>query len=300
MNSPDMAAGCAWVDGEYVAISDAKLPLTDVGFTRSDVTYDVVAVWQGYFFRLDEHLQRFSRSQNRLQMTSAKAQEDVREILFECVRRSGLRNAYVEMITTRGTPPSDGSRDPRRYTNRFYAFAIPYVWILNPSTQPGADLVVARGTTRIPTSSVDPTIKNFHWGDLTRAMMEAYSRGGTHAILLDADGFVTEGPGFNVFAVVDGKLLTPSSGVLEGITRRTIIELAEREGIQVEVSPLPESALHGADEVFVTSTAGGVMPARSIDGRQIGVGAAGTITEQLQALYWEAHTQSPWAVQVDY
>lgn len=113
------------------------------------------------------------------------------------------------------------SRDPRMFKNRFYAFAIPYVWIVKPEDQEvGIHLVISKNTTRTPTKAVDPTVKNFHWGDFIRGLFEAYERGGYMVVLLDADGNVTEGPGFNVFAHHENLLLSPASGVLEGITRR--------------------------------------------------------------------------------
>ena len=128
------------------------------------------------------------------------------------------------------------------------------------------DAVIARSVRRIPTTSVDPTVKNFHWGDLTRGLYEAYDRGARFPILLDHDGNVTEGTGYNVFAVVGERLLTPVSGTLEGITRRTSLELAEREHIPAESTQLSEEVFRGASELFATSTAGGVMPIVSLDG----------------------------------
>ena len=101
-------------------------------------------------------------------------------------------------------------------------------------------IVVCRDTVRISPQSVDPTIKNFHWGDLVRGMFEAYDRGGTWPVLVDAEGYLTEGPGFNLFVVQEGALLTPDRGVLEGITRRTVLELAAEMGIPV----VPEYSYH--------------------------------------------------------
>ena len=225
------ADGCAWIEGDYAPVGEARIPILDTGFTRSDVTYDVVAVWNGKFFRLDDHLDRFERSWTRLRMRPELSREEMREILAECVRRSGLREAYVEMILTRGIPPQ-GSRDPRLFRNRFYALAIPYVWIVKPADQEtGTHLVIASQTVRISPASVDPTVKNFHWGDLQRGLFEAFDRGGYTAVLLNAEGQITEGPGFNIFAYDGTTLLTPASGALEGITRRTVLELAEEQGI---------------------------------------------------------------------
>lgn len=134
----------------------------------------------------------------------------IAHILHECVRRSGLREAYVDMIATRGWPALDG-RDPWTFMNQFYAYAIPYLWIVEPDAQAaGSHLVIARDTVRIPEASVDPTVKNFHWGDLTRGAFEAHHRGGTIAALPDLAGNLTDGPGFNVFLVIDGELRTPT------------------------------------------------------------------------------------------
>jgi len=135
--------------------------------------------------------------------------DEIRAIMVETVSRSGLRDAYVEVVITRGVP-RPGERDPRLWTPRLYAYAIPYVWIVRPEIQDagGVDVAVARNTRRIPIGSIDPTVKNFHWGDMVRGLYEAYDRGSSLAILPDADGFVTEGAGFNVFAVIEGELYT--------------------------------------------------------------------------------------------
>lgn len=297
-DSARYADGCAWVDGSYVPIGEASISLLDAGFARSDVTYDVVGVWDRAFFRLDDHLDRFERSWKELHLEPPVDRTQMREILFECVRRSGLREAYVDMILTRGRPR--GSRDPRTYENRFYAYAIPYVWIVDPDDQVvGSHLVVARNTQRIPESSVDPTVKNFHWGDLVRGMYEAYERGGTVVVLPDADGHLTEGPGFNLFAMFDGRLVTPDRGVLEGITRRTVLELAAERGLDARLGVIAADSLAGAEEVFLTSTAGGVMPVVTVDGHDIGDGAPGPVTMQLRDAYWDAHGDPRWATPVD-
>ena len=111
------ADGCAYIEGKYFPIAEARIPILDTGFTRSDVTYDVVAVWNGKFFRLEDHLKRFEKSWQRLHMKPDMSLEQMREILFECVRRSDLREAYVDMILSRGMD-EEGSRDPRRFRNR--------------------------------------------------------------------------------------------------------------------------------------------------------------------------------------
>jgi branched-chain amino acid aminotransferase len=292
--------GAAFVDGQCVAIAEARISILDTGFSRSDATYDVVAVWNGAFFRLDDHLERFERSCRELRMRLPYDRMEIAAILTDLVRLSGLREAYVETVCTRGVSRR-GVRDPRTFENRFFAYAIPYVWLLPPGdADSGMDAIVAHTVRRIPTTSVDPTVKNFHWGDLTRGLYEAYDRGAHYPILLDQDGYVTEGAGYNVFALVGDRLLTPSSGTLEGITRRTILEIAEREGIPVEALEVSEESFRRGTELFATSTAGGVMPITSLDGKPVGEGSVGPVTRRLRDLYWAAHEDDRYITPVDY
>ena len=122
------AGGAAFVEGRFVPVAQARIPILDWGFLRSDATYDVAHVWRGSFFRLEDHLSRFERGMARLRMSLPYGRDDMRDILVECVRLSGLREAYAEIICTRGVPPP-GSRDPRECENRFYAFVVPFVWM---------------------------------------------------------------------------------------------------------------------------------------------------------------------------
>ncbi len=287
--------GCAYVDGSYVPPEQATISVFDWGFLHSDATYDVAHVWQGRFFRLDDHLDRFEASCRALRLDPGLDREAQRTVMHECVRRAGLRDAYVELLCTRGRP-APGSRDPRTCTNRFMAFAIPFVWIADPEKQRrGLDLVVGTPA-RIPATSVDPRIKNYHWLDFVAGLFEAYERGGETVVLTDGAGHVTEGPGFNVFTVTHAAqgpvLATADRGVLEGVSRRTVIELARGLGWTVQERPVAVGELHAADEVFLSSTGGGVIAVASVDGRLVAGRPAGTfgpVTERLQAAYWALH-----------
>jgi branched-chain amino acid aminotransferase len=291
--------GAAYVDGEYVPIGEARLPLLDWGFTRSDVTYDVVHVWKGSFFRLEDHLDRFQRSCERLRLDPGYGRDEIRDILACCVARSGLRDAYVEMLCTRGMP-APGSRDPRDCRNRFFAFAIPFVWVISPERQEeGAHLIIS-DVPRISPASVDPTVKNFHWGDLTQALFQAFDRGGETAVLVDADGYLSEGPGFNVFRVQDGGVTTPHGTVLEGITRESVRELCDELAIPFAFANITPDELRDADEVFLSSTAGGIMPVSRVDDRILGNGRPGPLSTRMRDLYWQKHEQGWHGTPVDY
>jgi branched-chain amino acid aminotransferase len=297
--APPWPAGAAWIDGRYCPIGEAKISVLDLGVTRSDGTYDVVHVWDGRFYRLDAHLDRFTASLARLRLDPGQSRAQIEALLHGCVRHAGLRAAYVSMTCTRGrTAP--GSRDLRTARHNFYCFAVPFVWISNPSQQATGATMWISPTTRIPPQSVDPRVKNYHWLDLEVALLDAYDHGADLVVLRDLSGAITEGPGFNVFAHVDGRWLTPAGGTLAGVTRRTVIELAAQAGQRVDQGQLTAGDLRRAAEVLVTSTAGGVMPVTVIDGAPVGTGTPGPLTRQLRDRYWASHHDPRYSTPVRY
>lgn len=295
----DYSEGVAYIDDHYVPLRDARIPITDRGFLRSDATYDVAHVWKGNFFRLDDHIERFFWSMEQLRMSLPLNHAEIRHILEQCVSKSGLRDAYVQMTCTRGVPPR-GSRDPRECTNRFYAFSQPFVWIATQQQQQRGISMVISDVQRIAPEALDTRIKNFHWLDLTMGIFDAYDQGALVAVLSDSAGNVTEGAGFNVFSVKGGALTTPERNVFEGMTRRTVIDMARQFGIPCELTAMPRAQLKDADEIFITSTAGGIMPVTQLDGRPVGDGRIGPMTQQLQRSYWHRTGSDPRNTPVPY
>jgi len=294
----EFEGGAAFADGDYVPLSEAKISLFDWGFTRSDATYDVASVWKGAFFRLDDHLDRFFASLEKLRFRIPYDRSQVRGILHGCVRAGGLREAYVAMVCTRGVPPR-GARDPRLADNRFYAYALPYVWIASREKQlEGIDLQISQRQRSSP-ASVDPTIKKYHWLDLVQSLFDAYDRGRVTSCVVDAAGNVNEGPGFNVFMVKDGVVQTADQGVLEGISRRTAIELCGRLGVPLKLGPVSVEEFRRADEVFLTSTGGGVLPIAKVDGKAL-PGFPGPVTTRLYDAYWAIHDEAAFREPVAY
>ena len=295
----NLSGGCAWVRGDFVPAREASVPVLDWGFLHSDATYDVVSVWDGAFFRLDDHLDRFEASMAALRLDVQMDRAEIIDILEACVVKAGLRHAYVEMIATRGLS-APGSRDPRSCSNAFMAFAIPYMWIADPEKQKiGLD---ARITTinRIDPASVDPTVKNYHWLDMTVALFEAYDHGNETAMLTDGAGNIVEGPGFNIFTVKGDHVATPARGVLHGITRKTAMEVATKAGLNVAERAVSVDEVRAADEVFVSSTGGGFIPVTKINGQPVGDGTPGPITKDLTARYWALHTDPALSTPVNY
>ena len=289
--------GYAWIDSKYVELAEAKIPILDWGFLRSDATYDVVHVWKGRFFRLDKHIDRFFESAKKLRMPCQISRGELKKILANCVSKGKLESAYVEMIQTRGMSPKF-VRDPRLATPRVMAFAVPFGWILKQEDFEKGLNVLLTDIKRIPPSSVDPTIKNYHWMDLVTGMLDAYEKGNDTAVLVDENNNITEGPGFNLFCINDSGIFTPDHGVLEGITRQSVFDLAKELHLPITKKSISVEELYNAEELFATSTAGGIMPITKVSGKEIGKGSVGNLTRQLHKLYWEKHSDDSWSTSI--
>ena len=278
--------GGAFTGDKYWPIAEAKIPILDWGFLRSDANQDTVSVWNGLFFRLEDHLDRFLKNNEKLRFSISQNRQTIRQILFELVRKCGFQNAYVQMLVTRGRPPI-GSRDLRMCENRFHAFCLPYIWLAPEEIRNRGLNAHISNIQRIPSKSVDPTIKHYHWLDFQMGLFEAYDTGTETVILTDSQGNIAEGPGFNVFMAKDGVLFTPSSGVLEGMTRRTVFELCEMEGFECHETTISPKTLLSADEVFLSSTAGGLVPVTRLDNVPVSSVSVGKMTLQLNQSYWD-------------
>jgi branched-chain amino acid aminotransferase len=177
---------------------------------------------------------------------------------------------------------------------------VPFVWILPRERHDDGLNVIVSSIERIRAQAVDPTVKNYHWLDLDLALLDAYDHDADLVVLRDLSGAVSEGPGYNVFAHLDGRWLTPGRGTLAGITRRSLIELAREAGQQMDEGPLTAADLLAADEVLVTSTAGGIMPVTVVDGVPVGAGTPGPLTRKLRDLYWASHQDPRYSTPVRY
>lgn len=297
--SKDFSKGAAWIRGDIVPIHEAKIGVTDWALTHSDVTYDVVPVWNRAFFRLGDYLDRFEASMAACHMDVGMDRAAIETTLHDMVAGSGLDAAYVAMVAARGVPIIPGSRDPRDCANHFYAWCVPYVHVVKPEiAEAGVAVMLPDTVRRIPEDSVNPLVKNYHWGDFTQGLFAAKAAGFETVLLPDHAGNVTEGPGFNVFALKGNRVITPARGVLHGITRRTVLELAEAQGFSVEERTLPVAELMEADEVFLSSSGGGVIPVARINDRQFSNGAAGAQALRLRQAYWALMQDSRYLTKV--
>ena len=289
-HDPAYAIGSAFVTDHFCPVTEASIPITDCGFMHADAVYDVVSVSRGAFFRLEQHQARFARACDAIRVRGPFDRQREAEILHELVARTGLRDAYVWWTVTRGQPPMGRSEmvDAAKFENRFYAFAVPFIFIADDEQRArGVDLIISRERIRISPRAVDPTAKNFCWLDMQMALFEAADRGAEWAVLTDEEGVLTEAAGANIFAIIEGVVTTPDAGCLEGITRESVFDLCSELGLAVKERRIRADELCSAQEVFMTTTAGSVMPVGTVDGAPVGSGGAGEISTRLHNLFWE-------------
>lgn len=283
------AEGAAYVRGRFVPIAEATISVLDWGLTRSDCTYDVVHVRRGRFFRLTDHLDRFETSMRKRRLAVPENRERIEELLHQVVALSGLRDAYVGMVALRGRPRVGGSRRPEDCEP--HLDSLPWIDVIPLEVQArGVHLWIA-SVPRVPDACFDPTVKNYMWGDLEAALFEAHDHGFDTAVLCDAQGLITEGPGFNVFVVKDGAVFTPRHGSLRGITARSVLELCSELGIAAETTDIPQAMLESADEVFLSTTAGGVIPVSRVGKHIMGNDRPGPISLLVKEHYWRRHEE---------
>ena len=279
----------AYVNGEYIPQSEAKLSIFDHGVLYGDGVFDAFCAWNGQIFKLDQHIDRLFKSLNVFQMDIPLSKEDLKEIVVEVVQRNKKKNQYIKCIVTRGVGPRP-LLSPVGCKPSVVVFSRPFLWLSDSGNALEKGVKARISNMRaIPAQCMDHKSKNLNYAHFVLIKMEALSAGADEAIILDIDGFVNEGPGYNVFVVNKGRLFTPSSseGILAGITRETVFEIAKQQGIEVIEARISPYDIYNAGEVFFSSTAGAIIPVVEVDGRRIASGIPGPITKRIYELYFE-------------
>ncbi|MHB1135056.1 MAG: aminotransferase class IV [Chloroflexota bacterium] len=287
--------GLAWLNGEFKPIQECNVWVFDAGFYQGATVFDVLSSYRGHVIKLQAHIDRYYRSLQAVRIKPPIGKQELADVLLELVRRAELQDAYICCFATRG------ARQPGRldeWQPNFWAYVAPFITVVSPEViRNGGKLRIASIRNHSPLT-VDPRIKTWNRMHSYLALLEAYDAGADDVVLLDTEGYVTEGGRANIFTVSKGQLYTPAFDVLEGITREMIFELAAREGIPAQQARLTPYHLYTADEIFMVTTAGGVMPYVEVDGRVVGDGRVGAITNRLMGLYWQAHTDPAFSTPV--
>jgi branched-chain amino acid aminotransferase len=271
-----------------VGAGEAHVPVTDHGLLYGDGIFEGIRVFGGNVFRLDDHLARLANGAKALDLELPGGLARIREIVLETVRAHGEREAYVRLVVTRG----EGALgvDPTSCNQpRVFCIAANVHIYSDEKLAEGISLVTS-SLRRPPPDVLDPRVKSLNYLNNVLAKGEARRQGADEALLLNAAGCVAEAAVANVFAVVRGELLTPpvSDGALEGITRRTLLELAGTLGFPSAVRSLTRFDLLAADEVFLSGSGAGVVPVCTLDGRTIGTGRPGEACSKLRRAYLDA------------
>lgn len=270
-----------YLDGELVPRDEAKISVFDHGLLYGDGVFEGIRAYGGRVFRLGEHLDRLERSARAIMLEIPLSREEMIEAHIQACRANEIEDGYMRTVVTRGV--GDLGLDPRKC-------AEPSVFIIAASIQlypeelygTGLALITA-STRRNSPSSLDPGIKSLNYLNNILAKIETNLAGVAEGIMLTEDGMVSECTGDNIFICKDGTLITPplEAGILDGITRRAVLECAGAEGVEAREMMFPISGVHTADECFLTGTAAEIVPVVKVDGRTIGDGKPGAITKRL-------------------
>jgi branched-chain amino acid aminotransferase len=282
-----MGEPIVYVNNCFVPESEARISVMDHAFLYGDGVFDTAVAWKKRVFELDAHVDRFFRSMAAIAMESPVTRAQLKDLILEALQRSELDNAYIKWIGTRG---SNGTplMDPTGCVANLVILTRPYIDRDAPN-----GLRVKTVAVRRPSGHVlDPQIKSLNYLNLVLAKIEAKAAGADQALMLDVGGRVCEAPGFNVFVVTDNALRTPAQDILRGVTREAVMRFAPQLGYSAQQCDLELYDAYTADEIFLTSTAGGLIPVVELDGRRIGRGEPGPIYRKLAETYRDALNSS--------
>ena len=272
-----------WLNGKIVPEEEAKVSVFDHGLLYGDGVFEGIRSYNGMVFKLKEHLERLYRSAKAITLKIPLSLNEFDEAIIKTLRANNLRDAYIRVVVTRGN--GDLGLDPAKCPS-------PTIFIITSKIQLYPQDLYEKGlalitvaTRRNDLETLSPAIKSLNYLNNILAKIEATNAGVLEAVMLNRDGYLAECSGDNIFIVKEGILCTPplSVGILEGITRNVVIELAQSFKIKVSESLLTRYDLYNSAEVFLTGTAAEIIPVTKIDERTIGNGKVGTLTKRLIA-----------------
>jgi branched-chain amino acid aminotransferase len=277
-----------YINGKYYSKEKASISVYDHGLLYGDGIFEGIRVYDGNIFRLDSHLERLYESARTIMLDIPLELKEMREACAESVRRSKLRDGYIRLMVTRGV--GDLGLDPRKCPKATVIIIVDRIKMYPENYYTKGLEVVTVPTTRNMAESINPKIKSLNYLNNVMAKIEANNVGAPEGLLLNSQGYVTEGTGDNIFMIKDQVLQTPptSDGALAGITRSSVIRMANQLGYVCEKKTLTRHDLYNADECFLTGTAAELIPVVKIDGRVIGDGRPGPIFKQLLARFRKA------------
>jgi branched-chain amino acid aminotransferase len=274
-----------YLDGKFCDENDAKVSVFDHGLLYGDGIFEGIRFYNGRVFKLKEHIDRLFYSAKAILLDLPLSHAQIMAATVETCRQNNLRDGYIRLVVTRGVGTL--GLNPNRCKNPSVIIIADKIQLYPEDFYKKGMEIITVPTVRNLHSALNPAIKSLNYLNNILAKIEANNAGCEEAIMLNAEGFVAECTGDNVFIVKEGHLLTPplSAGALYGITRRTVMDIAAESGLKVGEPNLTRYDVFNAEECFLTGTAAEMVPVVRIDGRVIGTGKPGPITQRLLEQY---------------
>jgi branched-chain amino acid aminotransferase len=274
-----------WLDGKWCDRATAMVSVYDHGLLYGDGVFEGIRVYGGKIFKLVEHLDRLYDSAQAIWLTIPMPKDEMAAVTEEAVRRSGIAEAYIRHIVTRGV--GDLGLDPRKCPQPSIIIIVDTIRLFPEEVYETGLRVVTAGTPIPHREALSPRVKSLNYLAHILAKVEGIHSGADEVLMLDSEGHVAEGSGQNLFVVKHGVVRTPAaySGILKGVTRDVVIELAREAGREVQETILNRYDVYTADEAFFTGTASELIAIRQVDGRTIGSGKPGPVTRDLRSRF---------------
>ena len=274
-----------WLDGKWYDRETASVSVYDHGLLYGDGVFEGIRIYGGRIFRLAEHLDRLYDSAHAIWLTIPISKEEMAAVTEEGVRRSGIKEGYIRHIVTRGV--GDLGLDPRKCGKPSIIIITDTIRLWPEEVYENGLKVVTAGTPIPQRESLSPRVKSLNYLAHILAKVEGIQAGADEVLMLDSAGTVAEGSGQNIFVVKHRRIVTPSAfaGILKGVTRDVVMELARDAGYEMTESLINRYDIYTADEAFFTGTASEIVGIRSLDGRNIGSGKPGPVTRDLRARF---------------
>jgi branched-chain amino acid aminotransferase len=281
-----------YIDGSYYAQEDAKISVYDHGLLYGDGIFEGIRIYNNSVFKLQEHLKRLYQSARAILLEIPLTIEEMEKAVLDTVKENNKEDGYIRLLVTRGK--GDLGINPRLCSRASVIIIVDDIQVYPEEYYTGGISVMTASTRRIAPDSLDPRIKSLNYLNNVMAKLEALQAGCMEAIMLNREGYVVECTGDNIFLVKSNVLYTPSAayGALDGITKRTICELAVEHKIPTKEATLTLYDLYNADECFLTGTGAEIMPVIEIDKRVIGSGKPGAMTKKLKERFEQLYALS--------
>jgi len=274
-----------YVNGRFVPKEEATISAYDHGFLYGDGVFEGIRAYHGRIFKLDEHVDRLFESAHTLGIQIPMSRPQMIEAIVETVRRSGLQDAYIRPVVSRG--PGDLGIDPRKCSRATVVIIVDVIQLYPVEAYQRGLRLITTSTRQRPLDVLNPRIKTCNYLNNIMARMEVNLMGVDEGLMLTTQGCVAECTADNIFIADAGRVLTPPAhiGILQGVTRQTVLDLCAQLGIPATEQMLTLHDMYTADECFLTGTGAELGPVVQLDGRTIGTGKPGPVTLRILAAF---------------